>query len=346
MTQPFRVSLSAYQTWQTCQQKYNYRYVKRIRPIVKNSAPQRGTVIHEYMDVFYSALKDGRTVDDAHELGIQKLESHKLEFELAASVSRLADQPEEAEEYAQMLVQCVDLAERYLNMHGRVDAERYDILLVEERLRVMTAPDILSTGIVDLVLRDRIHGRVAMLEHKTTKTVPRASVRLRDFQTLLYAEKLRATHGVEIDSVLWNYVRTEPPTIPRVLKNGKMSTAANIDSTWDVYEKALLAAGLDPADYADMRASLTPRERTVYFPRYEHVIVASSDVLLFDYVQTSTTMRRAVWEWRAGKSVPSRSLARSCDWCEFYKLCEAEVMGGDADDLIKRFFIQDERINA
>lgn len=339
----FGVSLSAYQTWQTCKKKYDFSYRQKLRPLVKPSAPQRGTVLHEYMDVFYSSLKDGIAADDAHELGIKKIADHKLEFELAASVSRLANDAEEADEYMQMLPQCIDIATRYFNIHGRADAERFDIVLVEERLRVQLTTGIVSTGIVDLVLRDRLNGRIAMLEHKTTKSIPRASVRLRDFQTLLYAEKLEATHGIHIDLVLWNYLRTHPPTVPEVLKKGGMSRASNIDTTWEVYEAALIAADLNPLEYGDMREKLVPRERTVYFPRYEHIIVASSDVLLSDYAREASAMRRAVWEWDNDRSTAPRSLTRSCDWCQFYKLCEAEVMGGDAQELINRYFIQDER---
>lgn len=334
----FNVSMSAFQTWQKCEQQYDYSYRRGLRPLERDPAPERGVVLHEYLETYYRQLSDGVDAMSAHAAGLERIATHGPEFELAAKVMLVGNRPGDVEIYTNMLAQCEYLADRYFTMRGRDDAERYTPLMIEKRVSIQLVAGIQSTGIIDLVLRDNVTGRVSLAEHKTTAAVPSPSVRLRDFQTVLYAEKLKQTMGLAIDSVLWNYLRTKPPEQPAMLKNGKLSRAATMDTTWPMYLAEVHRHGLDPNDFTDVRERLEPRELAVYFPRYEHVIVADSTLLLEDYAVESTRMRRAVWEWDNNRSRPIRTVTRGCDWCSFYRLCEAEIMGGDTDDLIKRHY--------
>lgn len=340
----FRVSLSAYQAYQRCEQSYAYSYVERLRPLVKDVAPQRGIVIHDYLATYYDALRSGLRADAAHGAGLAKIESKKTEFDLAASLAFTMGREDDAIAYKAMYVDVLDLARRYFGMHGRSDAERYDVLLVEERSMLELTGGIESMSIIDLVLRDRITGRTWLVEHKSTATVPESSVRLRDFQTLLYAFALKRK-GQEIDGVLWNYIRTKPPMVPELLKSrrkteehGGLTRRVDLDTNWETYEAEIRRHGLDASEYADVRERLLPRESTVYFPRFEHVIVADTDLMLRDYATTAVRMRRAVWEWENKRGRPVRSLRRDCDFCQYKRLCEAVIMGGDESDIMKRQF--------
>ena len=67
----------------------------------------------------------------------------------------------------------------------------------------------------------------------------------------------------EIDGVYWQ-VKKAAPRLPSRNKDGKMSRRAMV-TTWEVYKGALLEAGLDPADYEDMRDKLSDKESVNYW---------------------------------------------------------------------------------
>lgn len=334
------VSLTATETFRSCEQKYDYAYVRKLRPLVTDVAPHRGILIHEYLATYYAALKGGVTPDEAHGAGLMTLDNHETELQLAASLYFQAGRMADSEAYANMLASVTDLARRYHNIHGRADAERYEVILVEEDINMPVVAGIVSRGRLDLVLRDRITGLTWLVEHKSTVNVPDVGVRLWNLQTILYAAKLERTRGITVDGILWNYVRTKPPTVPALLKGKRpaLTRRADLDTTWEVYEEEIRQQGLNPREYADVRERLIDRENTVYFPRFEHVIIADADLLLHDYAITATRIRRSRWEWENNRSRPVRTLGQHCSYCRYTRLCESVLVGGDEEDLIKRLF--------
>lgn len=340
------VSLSAVEAFLKCEQNYEYGWVRKLRPVVDDVAPQRGTLLHEYLQTYYDGLKAGDTAVHAHSAGLRQLETHAVELDLAASLSFQAGRLEEAAALQSLLADAHSLSSRYFNLHGRLDADRYEVLLVEQALHMPIVTGIISTGYCDLLLRDRVHGRIWLVEHKSTWSVPDTQVRLWNLQTLLYATKLYRTRGFKVDGILWNYIRTKPPAVPDLLKSAKrpaLTRRQDLDTNWETYEDAIKLHGLDPREYVDVRERLLPREADVYFPRFEHVIVVDPEILLSDYAVTATRIRRARWEWEQGRTRPVRTLGRHCSWCRYSKLCEAALMGGDEEDLISRLFKVQER---
>lgn len=335
----FHVSLSAVQTFQRCETRYHYQYVRGLRQRVKDLAPQRGIVLHDYLENYYTLiaqLPDGDTAHITALLGT--LEKYGPRLAAAAQAAFMMGDEVQAAEYNELPAVVERIANRYYLARGQADAQRYVPLLVEERVSVKLSPDIVSAAVVDMVLRDKQTGRVGLVEHKSTANVPQTSVRLRDFQTILYADILRAERGINIDYVLWNYLSTKEPTVPEQLKTGGLTHAKNIDTTWEIYAHALAANGLPEDQYQDMRERLEGRELTRFFPRYEQVIVADSKLLIRDYITQATRIAELVDDWHAGVKAPIRHLSRDCDYCPFYKLCEATLMGGDAEDLVHRYF--------
>ena len=338
----FTVSLSAYQTWQQCQQKYQYKHVEYLKPKIKAAAPQLGTVLHRYMQWYYTSVRDGVAPDNAYADALQRLELEEVpklqaRFE-AATASKQADL---AAAYDLMWPTVQSIVGRYHNQHGHADAYRYEVLLVEQKCELPLVAGIQSKGYVDLILRDRERGIVLLAEHKSTAAVPRSTIRIRDFQTLLYTIKAARLHGIQVDAILWNYLRTKLPEEPKVLQTGKLSRDKSIDTTWDVYHQKVVELGQDPAMYEDVRLRLKDAESTIYFPRYEHVIVADVDLLMGDYINEAQHMRAARMMWESGVSRPVRTFSRGCDWCEFYKLCEAALVGGDEAILKRHFYSTD-----
>lgn len=321
-----------------CEQLYDYSYVRKLRPLVKDVAPQRGTILHEYLSTFYSGLVEGLSAEQAHTAGHMRLLDYEKQLNVAVAAAFYAGQEELAADYKTLLAEMQSIVDRYFIVRGLDDSRRYDVLAVERTITAELVAGVTSRSIIDLVLFDRQRELTFLVEHKTTKNIPESALRIRDFQTLLYAEVLRRRTEITIDGVLWNYIRTKAPTVPEPLKSGGITRRKDIDTTWEVYSQAVRDLGRDPAEYEEMRERLEGREETVFFPRYEHVIVTEPVMLLEDYASVAKRVQTQRLLWANGVSRPVRSLTRDCDYCAYYRLCEAAITGGDEEDIIRMRF--------
>lgn len=339
----FRTSLSAFQVWQRCEMRYYYGYIRKLQLPDKFPAPTLGRLLHDYLEIYYNGVREGHMPDDAH-LAAQLVVSRKYvpEVRAAANVAFMTGNEALAKELTDIPAAAGRITDRYYLVHGKSDADRYNFMYVEKWLSLQVSPGILSTGKTDLVTQDNETGRISIWEHKSTKNIPQDSVRLRDFQTMLYAMQLRWETSEIVDSVIWNYIRTKEPVVPEQLKSGDLTKRKDLDSTWEVYSAAVKAlhGNPDTPRYDEIRSHLEGREQTIFFPRYEQVIVVEEKVLMDDYIEEGKRMWLATESWKAGTSKPVRTLARDCDMCEFYRICQAALMGGDEEDIIQMRYVE------
>lgn len=339
--QPTYISLSAVKAYQRCQQLYAYRYIERIQRKGRVIALELGSIVHNYMDEYYGLLKNGIGGVEAHDTSLDRLaKKWQPQLKKLSQAAFMAGETEVAKEMQSLYARAENICNRYHAARGARDAERYTILHVELQLESkLLGGKLLSRGYTDLVAQDNETGRISLWEHKTAKNIPDHGSRLQDLQTLLYAEQLAQLHDIRVDEVIWNYLRTKEPTVPRLVyqgkKNERMEMGQDIDTTWEIYAAACRANGQDPDSplYADLKARLEGRELTAFFQRWPQVIVADSTVLLRDYARTGLEIRRFRERVEAGKIKPVKTLEMHCSFCEYSKLCQAEIMGGDTEDL-------------
>lgn len=331
------LSYSAATTWRECEQRYWYRYEDKIRPKTFAPALTLGNWIHSYMERYYKAVRRGIDTDTAHNFGIEKTtEQYADELAGMASTAETLGQGEVAQEFRDMAPSGARMCERYYNFRGREDSERYDIILVEERIRSMADANVRVNGIIDLVVRDLDRGVIQMWDHKSTKRPPRADSHLLDLQLVLYAAMLHEQNEIEADELVWNYIRTVEPTKPEPMKNGKLSKARNIDTDYHTYLAAIVEHGLLPDDYADVLTRLAGREETTYFPRHALPFnTAGEEVIIGDFIRTAYDIQMATTD---ADYNPVRNIGRSCSWCDYKKICTAVVTGGDITEVIERNF--------
>lgn len=345
------ISLSATRAYQRCPQLYTYQYIERLRKRDRAVALDLGSLIHDYLENYYRGLQEGAGASEAHEgaqYTIRKNWSGKLRS--LAEAAYLAGNEELALEIRDLGKRTIDISSRYFQARGQADAERYMVLLVEQPLTTMLTDTLRSRGKVDLVTQDRETGRTQLWEHKSAKNIPDEAGKLRDLQTLLYREQLALLEDMQIDEVIWNYLRTKPPTVPKLVYVGKKNERmefGNIDTTWEVYAQACRDNGKDPDDpmYDHMRAALANKEQE-FFARWPQVIIANTSVMLSNYARTGQEIRRFTRRYLEGKTQPIRVLDTHCDWCEFNMLCRAEILGGDSDDIRRLRYESSRRDNA
>src|SRR5262249_9494808 len=143
----------------------------------------------------------------------------------------------------------------YLRAYDDSDLE---YLSSEEFVTTPLAGDIIFQGHIDKrVFKD---GRMWVMDHKTHKNIPTEGQRVKDYEILMYVWDWNKEHkGEQIDGVIWDYIRTKPPTIPDLLQKGGLSQAKNIDTDVYTYTKELARHKLDPKPYRQFLADLEKR---------------------------------------------------------------------------------------
>ncbi len=315
----FKVSHSKVKTWRRCRKAYDYRYVQKLRPRRKGRPLVFGSIVHEMIE----AHANGDSPQDV-------LTKYRKDVKKLFSAER--------DEYLQIVTDAELLMVGYFRKYEKDKLKFIAIKrkLAEHEFSVPLTDGIILEGKVDALAR-KPDKTVWMVEHKSHKEVPGEDVRLRDLQTVIY-ETVLVEHGFveRIDGILWDYIRSKPPTIPRLLKDGSMSQAA-IDTTPEVYRQALIDAKLDPKKYKDMLKSLEKAADSFYQRVYMPLNRTMSKQLMGEFITTSKEMRDC-----HGKDA-TRNLTKDCSWCEYRQLCTAELLGNDADFIRSREFTTGEK---
>jgi len=230
------------------------------------------------------------------------------------------------------------IASRYYRVRGRNDWGAFGVLACEEVVQIPIDLGVEATGRVDLVTEHHEpHGTVYKLwEHKSVSYVPPQARRLTDLQTLLMARVVEDSYNVHISEIVWNYLRTREPTIPRLLKDGTLTKRSDLDTTWEAYSNEIARYELNLDDYSDVRERLAGREETDYFVRCYLPLVQQDQILLRDYVASAQAVKAIYTSGVAVNAV--RTIGRHCDWCPYRSLCEAVITGGDDAELKQRLY--------
>lgn len=329
------VSQSAINRYRRCEQQYYYNDILKIRRRERRFELEFGTYFHTYVEAFYRALKEQATASEAHKRALTFMHLADKTIKSYVGTALAAGSEDVAKNLSEIPDKAERIAQRYYTIRGENDADEYEILFVEERLEVPVDDEITSVGKVDLVTRHRKDKIISLWDHKTSAYPPDLTRGLRDLQTLLYAQKIKLLHNLHVDEIVWNCIRTKEPTVPEILKSGKVTKRADLDTTWATYEAVLQIAGINLEEYAEIRSRLEDRETTVFFVRQSHPIIAQPDILLRDYVATAKEIEEKKIAWNSQNNPPIRSVDYTCSRCDYEKLCIATITGGDEEDVIR-----------
>lgn len=301
-----QVSNSDIKLWRRCPQAYSY---KRVEGIVRKrvSLPlKRGTLIHKLIELYY--------------LG-KNWEEYLTTF--AKGFYKLTE--EEQDYYGDLPADAFRMMEGYVAQYQDLQEEPIAVEMSFYEDPIEIHPKVALTGKVDLILKNR--KGLWVTEHKTHKVIPDESDRFLDLQTLIYIRLVETRIQEPITGVLWDYIRTKPPTVPQVLKDGTISKAKKIDTDYKTFYKAILDAKQDPADYTEQLE--LARKRVFYQRSYMPKSTRLMDALFQDLLRTALEMDKLMYH-------PYRNIDKfKCKQCEYRLLCEAELMGMDADFIRK-----------
>jgi hypothetical protein len=175
-------------------------------------------------------------------------------------------------------------------------------------------------GVIDLVIEDE-EGRWWIIDHKTAGTIPEPnSFHAMDPQLMLYPWAAKQAWGWDIAGIIYNYVKSKPPSIPQLTNAGKLSRR-KIVTDYPTLRRFLLANEFDPDDFRDVLRPL--RKRSPFLRRYRLPREAKvTKAILLDAFATAKRIRSDERRYR----VITRDCARMCS---YHDLCRNELNGFD-----------------
>lgn len=309
------VSYSEMKRWRFCRQSHYYNYVERIAPKVKPKPLKLGNIIHKLVETW---AKNG--------------DCERIIKEVKKEYNKMFD--EEKEYYGDLPGIVEQIFHGYQAKYGEKERKGYDLV---ER---MMGPIKLTSQTqfkfkVDRIFR--IPMGLSIVETKTSKRIPEEDKRIWDIQTLLYAWGLQES-GYDISAVVWDYIRTKTPTIPRVLKNGELSQAKDIDTNYDTYHQAIIdnLGKSHVKDYKEILTSLQYRPDQFY----KRIVQAISKSMIKSIVKDARITSLEILNM---SRLPVKTIsAFTCPMCFYSSLCYADMRNLDSDFIRQKEFMPKE----
>lgn len=316
-------------SFKECRRRWKYEYLWQLKAPSVSVHLIFGTVMHHGLELLYRGEPELGKILAAlpaklkAELGDRAMTpAQNLGLETPQSVLDLAGTllTNYVARYTEDLATTLPQRPAAFDHAGIVDVERTLSCRVPGRNAILQ-------GKADLVIRRQ--GRLWIVDHKTVTSFVDSSTLWMDDQMTAYLWLVRRLFGEMPGGAIYNQIRKRDPAVPVLLKNGAMSRS-NIDTTWGTYQDALVAAGLDPNDYLDMKVKLAA---TKYFDRTEITRTKAE----LDEFERHLRAETADMTSKLTVMYPNPSWM-NCRGCEFLTLCKCESEGGDVQGLIDAMY--------
>lgn len=308
-----RTSQSQQRTLLRCPKRYEYHYVRRIRPQTDDNRFLFGRAVHKFLEVYYGMQIDNKyTKDEAFKHAYKAFHDYTQQH---------FPDSDEAHEQA-------ELAEGVINhyIQWALDNDNFNVLGVEIPFELPLG-DTVFVGHFDAIIE--INGKYWIMEHKTANQMTTRHT-LWDKQVTAYIMAAKE-HGIPVEGVIYNTLKKAVPEKPRVLKSGKLSKSLNQNITFNSYMEAIHDLGHDPSAYQDVLDKLETRENTFFSREYVTRTETSLEEVKKDIVKTEIIKASLI-----ELNLFPRNETRDCHWdCPFFDLCLAELEGHDTTELFQ-----------
>jgi len=312
------LSQSKLKTFRRCPKQYEYKYIQGLEPIRKSIPLALGSWIHSMLETHY---KGEDWLETYAEL------THKFNGFLS----------EEKEHYGDLPGISARLMNGYMDFWEEED-KNLEIISVEEEFEVPIPGNLNFKFKPDMIVRDKRDNIVSVWDHKSNKVLPDTEWRNTDIQSTLYLWALNKL-GIEVDQFIFNYIRTKPPTVPRMTKAGRMSRV-KIETDYLTLKNFIEENDLVTDE--NLKIWLANLKSSSNF--YKRISISKpklvTDTMIDELYSTATVIN-----FMDSKDDLSyyRVLNKACDWdCSFQDLCNAELMGSPQASQIRKIKYQKE----
>lgn len=154
------ISGSEVKSFQTCEMQWWYNYRLGVTPKKLSDGLFRGIMGHEALSDFYGALKNGATVEQAHEtmrnwMARESAKNNQLAKEGFITLTMMSERMSLITELAMLL-------DAYVANYGQADFDMYEVVEVEH----MHVSDDFFAMRLDVLFRERLSGQLVLADHK------------------------------------------------------------------------------------------------------------------------------------------------------------------------------------
>lgn len=316
----FKTSQSKVNTWRRCRFAYHLKYNEKLEPKRKARPLKFGGIIHEMVEADLAGKSPFKVLND-----------------IAKREEKLFDA--EREMYGNIVEDITAIMTEYFDYWD----EQKDKLVympikkkwAEHEFEIEIAKDIIAKGKIDAFAKYR--KLPVLVEHKSHKNIPNDEHRWRNLQSVFYIRISEMLGWAKCQGTLWDYIRSKPPTRPKILKAGGMSHA-DCDTLPYVVEKTIKENKLNPKIHQDFLMDIT-NKRSTWFQRVFTPVSKSVVGIVFDeFIATSREMADL------SEKRKEKNFGQHCMWCSYRALCAAELKGHDVDFIKEGEFVREQEI--
>lgn len=318
MTKAFGVSQSKVKVFRRCHQAYEYRYIQKIRKKGKSRPLQFGTMIHKALEYYFNG-------DDPQEYFT----------ELSQDVESMKLFAQERETFGDILNDTQDIVGAYIE-YWKTDGMRPIRKKgsgAEHKFEIELFPDVIWEGKIDLLAKRS--GLRWLGEHKTYTRRPNDDDRWRNLQSVTYFRANDILGWEPLDGCMWDYIKSKPPEIPGVLKDGSISSKkidtlpTTLNRLMESPDFAMTGGDLPAKLFSDAEANCSDYFQRIYTPVNRSV----ADMVFEDFEASVRAMIEVE------EKSPDRwcmNIDKHCSWCDYEALCRARLQGLDFDYVMER----------
>jgi hypothetical protein len=302
----FRTGFSKVKTWRSCNKRYEFSVIRNLQAKKKPAAMFRGTILHEML-----AARD----EGEHKAAAKVWARYEADFGKLFEAER--------EFYGDNFMD--DIWRIYRGYVRTYQGNDWKVLATEGLVRTQLTPKIEFEGHYDLRVIDK--NRRWLVDRKSHRIIPTAEERFSNVQLLLYAEAWNReipTKADHVGGIIWDYIRTKAPTVPEMLKGGQLTRRKDLDTDEYTYRKAIHDNDLDEDAYEPYLRELAKKPPDRFYARVPLPIPSKemTKTVVDEFIHSAEAMRTA-------KQFP-RNMTYTCNRCEFFRLCNAELSGINA----------------
>lgn len=305
-----KLSHSRLKTYRRCPKRYEFKYIMGLEPRRPALTLKRGSWLHELLMVHY----------DEHSWV-------ERQAELTRDFNTLFE--EEREEYGDLPGETQRIFMSYL-MHWHEEDKKLHVIDSEVDEFVTLPNGDIFNFIIDLIVEDP-DGGLWLWDHKSVKNFMPPDFMLLDAQLARYFWAAMKLGYTPLRGVIFNELITAPPTVPELLKNGRLTERQNLRCDVYTYFREIKRQKQDPKSYASTLRRLQSQSdrwfRRTRLPRDKPLMIQM--------------MREMLWTADSIKHDEAtghfaRTPMKDCTWdCPFLDPCMIQLSGGTIDEVLR-----------
>lgn len=256
---------SMLKTFRKCEMCAYFKYILRLKPKMLGKPLKRGTWVHSLLEAKGNG-EDWRALHARH----------------SAKFDQMFD--EEKDHYGDLPNEILQIVESY-DWHYRDDP--WEWVANEFTLEAEFPDGTLYRGKVDALIENE-HG-LWLVDHKTHRTLPDLSFRLRDSQSALYLWAARE-NGLNVQGFIWNYIRWKAPSVPKLLMKADRISDAACDTDYPTFVRALKKYKEEHPSTFKIRPQDRAKAEYLRTQRYTHGKPQTSEFFRRDFLEKSDDM--------------------------------------------------------